>query len=365
MGEIHFLLEGSMQVSTLPELRPLRLGELLDQAVRIYRRNFLAFVGIVALVYAPYLISQVIYAVLMSYMQNLQTTTNSMALLSSAAYWVAILTALLSGAFYAVFVLGFGTAAFTDAVSDHYLGRKTGILETYKRCGSYFFQLLGTLILFGLLYVVAILWAIIPCVGWITSFGLLIFIAGVVGPMLPAVAVVEKADGMNAIHRAWDLARRRFWWLIGFAVIFYLFNALVVSGPTALISFVSAFLLGKGGLGIAAQVSAVMGTVAGGLIQLLILPIQLTAWALVYFDLRVRTEGLDLALSTLTLNPPENAAIDLSSLPTSTSQKSWLTGDDVGKFVVITLVIVGLYALLFGLLALVGASLPFFRGFGG
>ena len=43
-----------METSAVPVLRPLRLGELLDQAVRIYRRNFLTFIGIIALVYIPY-----------------------------------------------------------------------------------------------------------------------------------------------------------------------------------------------------------------------------------------------------------------------------------------------------------------------
>ncbi len=37
-----------METQSLPSLRPLRLGELLDQAIRLYRRNFLTFIGIIA-----------------------------------------------------------------------------------------------------------------------------------------------------------------------------------------------------------------------------------------------------------------------------------------------------------------------------
>ena len=42
-----------MTVGTASPLKPRGIGELLDQAIRIYRRNFLTFVGIVAIVQIP------------------------------------------------------------------------------------------------------------------------------------------------------------------------------------------------------------------------------------------------------------------------------------------------------------------------
>ena len=42
-----------MTNATLPELRPLRMGELLDHAIRLYRKNFFSFIGIISLVYVP------------------------------------------------------------------------------------------------------------------------------------------------------------------------------------------------------------------------------------------------------------------------------------------------------------------------
>ena len=38
-------LENIMEKQMLPELKPLRLGELLDQAIRLYRKHFLTFIG--------------------------------------------------------------------------------------------------------------------------------------------------------------------------------------------------------------------------------------------------------------------------------------------------------------------------------
>ncbi|MCP4424404.1 MAG: hypothetical protein GY803_07935, partial [Chloroflexi bacterium] len=42
-----------MTVTPPLKLRPLSIGELLDQVIRLYRRNFLTFIGIVALVQMP------------------------------------------------------------------------------------------------------------------------------------------------------------------------------------------------------------------------------------------------------------------------------------------------------------------------
>src|SRR5512138_1588066 len=43
---------------SLTTLRPLRLGELLDRAIRLYRANFLTFIGIIALIYIPLMVLQ-------------------------------------------------------------------------------------------------------------------------------------------------------------------------------------------------------------------------------------------------------------------------------------------------------------------
>ena len=46
-----------------PDLRPLTLGEILDRAVRLYRRNFANFIGIIALVQVPLSIIQLLLTV--------------------------------------------------------------------------------------------------------------------------------------------------------------------------------------------------------------------------------------------------------------------------------------------------------------
>jgi len=183
----------------------------------------------------------------------------------------------------------------------------------------------------------------------------LIFMASVVGEILPAIVVIENINGTNAISRAWDLARRRFWWLLGFAVIFYLFNTLVITGPTALMSYLATTFLRQTDLAQNAQLLATVGSsLAGSFLHLLILPIQLTAWTLVYFDLRVRTEGFDLALATLDLS--DESKTDISVLPGATPGR-WLTREDISRFVAMTFAFGGLYTLFVAIVIWIGVGI--------
>ena len=53
-----------MTAISMPTLRPLGIGELLDQAIRLYRRNFLSFIGIIAVVQLPLGLLQFVLALL-------------------------------------------------------------------------------------------------------------------------------------------------------------------------------------------------------------------------------------------------------------------------------------------------------------
>jgi hypothetical protein len=343
MGEILALMEVSMDVPVLPVLRPLRLGELLDQAIRIYRRNFLTFLGIVALVYIPYAL--IVFAFSVPALMNVQHLQADRNYVMTLDYWLPVLgSVVILPLVSAILVSGLGSAALANAVLRNYFGLKTGILEAYQQIGPSLSKLFLTLVLFGLLVIAAFLWLVVPCVGWLTGIGPFVFLTAVVGPLLPAIVVIEKSGARKSISRIWDLARRRFWWLLGFAIVFYLFNTLVVTGPTSLISYFNGVALGKGeAMTATSLLPTIIASVASHLVNLLVLPLQLTAWTLVYVDLRVRTEGFDLALQTLT--PSENAVADMSSLPTTAPTREWLTVDDIVKLLVVSFIGVGLYVL--------------------
>jgi hypothetical protein len=351
-----------METNAIPALKPLRLGELFDQAVRLYRRNFMAFFGIIAMVYIPYAVLQIAFSLVTSLgLRSVRTAPESY--IFSSAYWLTLFGGFTMPVIRFVFVNGLGTAALTYAIARNYLGQKVGILGSYRHIGSLWVKLLLVWLLFSALLVAAFIWGLVPCVGWLTGMGLLVFLLGVVAPLLPAVVVIEKTGVVGALVRAWDLARQRFWWLLGFAVILYLFNLLVAAGPTWLASYLIGLVFGRASSltpSSAVTVAGLLGGVAGSLIELVILPLPITVWALTYFDLRVRSEGFDLAL--LALDPSADAELDFARLPAAAPSRKWLTGEDVGRLLVVSLVGMGIYALLFGVLMLIGVGVSSFTG---
>jgi hypothetical protein len=324
----------------------LTLGELLDQAIRLYRRNFLNFIGIIAIPYIPLTLIQtgLSYFSTSSVTSILDNPTPEFSLPSG--YWMGLIGMIVVGLIQFILVNGVATATFTRAVADNYTGRPIGILDSYRNLGSSWLRLIGAMLLFLLIMIPLFIWMLIPCIGWISGPGLFFFFALVVGPLIAPVIVLERHDISTSLRRAWDLGRTRFWWLIGFAFVLSLLGQLIITGPVYLINFLlQAIFTDPGNL----QDLLLWRTVSQVLIQmiggLLYLPLQLTAMTLVYFDLRVRSEGLDLALQAASDSGAETnivALAETSPQPTG----SLITGTDVGQFILLSLAGVAIYVVL-------------------
>src|SRR5262245_59145687 len=166
-----------MTALSMPTLRPLGIGELLDQAIRLYRRNFLSFIGIIAVVQIPLGLLQFGLSLL-----ALQTTgvlgararglpaTDPASPLFCAAEGGTILVAIVQ----LILVQGVATAAMTRAVADNYLGTPTGFTGAYRRVGRAWLPLIGTLFIAGLVGILLVIWFLVPCVGWATGGGILL-----------------------------------------------------------------------------------------------------------------------------------------------------------------------------------------------
>ena len=125
---------------------------------------------------------------------------------------------------------------------------------------------------------------------------------------LPALAVmtwflvtapVIGAEGLGpieAMRRSARITSRRFWPVMGLALlsglVAYLFNQALSLLPTVL-----ALLFGTDGVG------WVLLAAAGVLTSLITMPVVAAATVLIYLDLRVRTEGLDLELQAAEVFP--------------------------------------------------------------
>jgi hypothetical protein len=339
-----------LSTSSAPFIHSLTLAELLDQAIHLYRRNFLTFIGIIAIPYIPLTLFQTGLTYLSS--SSLTSLVNNPPSTFSmpGGYWIGLIGMIVVGLIQFVLVNGVATAAFTRAVADNYTGKPIGILDSYRKLGSSWLRLIGAMLLLLLIMIPVVIWILIPCIGWVTGPGLYFFLGFVIAPLVAPIIVLERHDISVSLRRAWDLGRSRFWWLIGFAFVISLLGQLIITGPAYLINFVlQAIFTGQGNL----QDLLLWRTVIQVLVQmiggLLYLPLTLTAMTLVYFDLRVRSEGLDLALQAAAASGVETDIITLAETSPQPSG-SLMTGTDVGNLALLSLAGVAVITILFGII---------------
>jgi len=326
-------------------LRPLRLGELLDRAIRLYRANFLTYIGIIAVVYVPLMILQTAASALLSSSMfgGFRTPDE---LFTNTAYWAGMGSTVILAFLQFILVQGFATGALTRSVADNYLGRKTGIVDAYRGIGGSWVSLLGALLLLGLFIIVSLIWWLVPCIGWVTGIGIMFFLVAVVNPLIPPVVVLEKQSAVDSVGRAWNLSRRRFWPVLGTVLVLSLFSLIVVNGPAAIANIILAQVFQSFG---DSATQLILTSIIQGLVSivfvLLYYPLQMTAFTLIYFDLRVRTEGFDLALLTreATNETGESDLTDVASIPAPPTSEKFITGPDLGNFAILTIAGFALY----------------------
>jgi hypothetical protein len=267
-------------------LRPLEIGDLLDETFRMYRRHFLLFAGISVILSIPQaaLAGYGYYSFFGTLMQ--EATTGVPVDLGQLQ---ASLVTLLIGVLVLVVLSPFIYGAITYAVCESALGRPVtagGIVSTVMHR---YFQLLGYLLLLGLA------WSILVCL-----FPLWIWISVGWVAVMPAM-FVENAGLTGAMGRSWRLVEGR-WWRTFF--ILFLMFIVYYFVSAALSAFVS---LGQILLGIVAAQAVVLAVSAATaeIVRALVAPVLQIVIVLVYFDLRVRREGLDLfQLAQRVASPP-------------------------------------------------------------
>jgi hypothetical protein len=342
------------------------LTELLDQAIRLYRRNFLQFVGIIAIVQIP--------LTLLSLIVSLATMGGSFAQLDRGypssgvpllgSPEIGILVGMLGNMVIAIasFILvsGVATAALTRAIADQYLGQPIDFIEAYVSIGGLWKRVIGALFLAGLIGIGLGLWFLVPCVGWFTGLGIGMFWTNAIVPLIAPIVVLERQRPTSAIRRAWDLTRRRFWWVAGYVGLLYLLNQVIVSGPGALINLVfqalTESMIESGGMGGAFTIQVITQSVFSLIASLIYVPLQLTGITLMYFDLRVRTEGFDLTLLAQSASEDVSVTEVVSQAPRPETI-GLVTGKEMGYFVLISLIAIALIIVVILVLGVLGTVL--------
>jgi hypothetical protein len=246
-------------------LREMGIGELLDASIKVYRQNWKPLMLVVAIVIVPFAL-----------VEGFATRVPEDVAFDQATFDRVTIFALVFGVVRFAFVQPFLTGAMARATYSLYLGEGIDVRRVYRT---------------ALLLLLPILW-----VSFLAALGvavglILLIVPGVIAAVRFAfgstVIVVEGLRGTEALARTWRLAKGKFWRILG-----TLFLANLLAGVAAAILTLptSAAIIPLGPeawplQAFGASVAAVITT-----------PFTTLVTVLLYFDLRIRKEGFDLAV---------------------------------------------------------------------
>ncbi len=265
---------------SVPALRPLRVGEILDASIKVYLSNARTLMGLTAVVVVPF---QILYAiVLLSVVSSASEVPHGFTSFVSAQH--ATDSAATSGAktvllFAGLIVDLLSTAACVKAISDAYLDQPVDLGSSLRFAARRLGALAWMAILMWVLLTLAFIALVIP--------GIWLYAAWSVAT--PAL-LIEGVRGQRALGRSRELVRGRWWPVAGVLVVAEVMTALVSGAITGVL--LAIVLTGGGSALYAVVVVSLAGVVAGILTR----PFQAAVATVLYYDLRVRREGYDVQL---------------------------------------------------------------------
>ena len=309
-------------------LRPLSIGDIYQGAFAAIKTNARTMFGFTAALLGVVLVISIAtnYAIINLVLPNY---------LSPSSPYAAVFTSLsgsfsqLGGSLLQVLATVLLSGLIVVAVSRSVLGRVASSKEVWERTKSKFLPLIGlniiTSIISGLMMIIgiAVFFVLLASVAstaktetelfqglGITLVGLLILmvISALVSSYLsikfsvasPAM-VLENLGVFAAIGRSWSLTRGNFWRLFGINILTAIITSMVAGIFGGIAGALGAIFVVVGSsspedviasLNTTYILTMVMSTIA----QLLILPFTSSVNALLYIDLRMRKEGLDVEL---------------------------------------------------------------------
>jgi len=307
-------------------LRPLSLGDILNGAVTLARRNPAATFGLTAIVMTVYgvaaaLLGRLYTSGIVNFQQTFQPgqqpTQQQVDDFLNSLVGTA-LPAILAVAVLALITNAALTGLLSAVIGRGILGQKVSLALAW-RTGRVGAVAGATALLFLLAIAVPVPVVAVVVVAALLHLAPVAILLGVVGGIgtlvfwvllgirlsltLPAV-VLERVPPRAAIRRSWQLSRGSFWRLLGILLLTYLVVA--IAGGVLTIPFTVGELLagGSGGPGggffaasangsVVVLIISIVGSVVTATVTR---PISAGVSVLLYADLRMRREGLDLML---------------------------------------------------------------------
>ena len=301
------------------DLRPLTLAELLDRSFSTYTRHLWLFVGIMAV---PASIA-VVYSAVMQVLQyalgiqqpNPEAKPEQLLLTMVPVFISAVLFLVVYMVIYS-FALG----ATTIAVAHLYKDRTVTVGAAYREVRRHGWRLILLLLWMtlrvagawlGLIFLGAliggVLSAFVPILGglvmivvFVCAFLLAAYLGVRYGVAVPAV-VLEDLKAGQALSRSVQLTedhRGRVFLLILCAIVITYATAALLQGPFMM----GAVFAGPGTT--TALILSLAGAVLGAIGGMFSGPLMIIGLAMIYYDLRIRKEALDLQMMLEALDSP-------------------------------------------------------------
>jgi hypothetical protein len=251
-----------------PSLRPRSATELVDAAFQILRSHYGQLIVCSAIAYIPMLLLRLFVIGDTSRFLSGDPTR-----LPSGIFMTYVWTMIGSLVTYSLM-----SAVLVVLTSQAYLGETVDVGLAVRRVMPRIVSVIIASFLRSLLVIVGIILLIVPMF-WIVARYFAV---------IPAI-VLEDAGMFSAFSRSADLSRGRKWHILGTLVLVTIIYYLLVVGVSMLGALIGNFV-------IQTMVSSV-GTI-------LIYPVVAIAESLLYYDTRIRSEGLDIELMTDALDVP-------------------------------------------------------------
>ncbi|MET4900951.1 hypothetical protein PV760_09720 [Paenarthrobacter sp. CC6] len=300
-------------------LRPLQFGEILDGSFQTIRRNAASMFGSALLVQALGAVFTGVISLVM-----LQMTVSLESVDSRAEFTEAMgpIFAIMAGALGVTLLLGFLGSVLQGVlavpVARSVLNRRTGFKQMWKLAGKRILPLLGVA---GLLTIGGIL-------AWAAVVGIAVLLLTAMGPgallivlplglgsivvsvwialklmLSPAVIVVEQTGVYDGLLRSWQLTKNNWWRIFGITLVVTLMLGIIAQVVQIPASLAAAFISETVAPHPDAETTTsmlVITTVITAAIQALVgsvtFAFQSSVSALIYMDLRMRRDGLDVEL---------------------------------------------------------------------
>jgi hypothetical protein len=268
-------------------LRPLRVGEILDAAIKLYVRNARVLIGAAAAVVVPVqLLTAVVLLSTYDSGQDIPAGVGSTAPQPDAAARAgATLITTLASLIAATLV----TAACVKAVSDSYLDQGTSVGASLRFAARRLLPLIALTFLQGIGIAIGFVLLVIPGVWLYASWWVAI----------PAL-LIERRNPVRALGRSRRLVKGRWWPVAGVALIT---NVMVLFVGGIVTGLLTGLALSGGPPSVLFAV--LISTAATVVSQTLLQPFTASVTTVTYFDLRIRREGFELELMADQLGLPE------------------------------------------------------------